>query len=150
MSTPELKFEWIRDRLSPWHKWADRNQINGAELPGIYLLAHFESPPRIVDPTDKRVIYVGITGKKPSSNQALKWRWQQFRQSAFGAKDGPHSGGNTYQKEFGRTHEAKLYVSALAIAREHPWYSAFILAAERLLIWEYALRHNGLPTCNKE
>jgi len=147
MPTPELKFEWISDRLSPWRKWSDRDQVNGAELPGVYLLAHFESLPRSVDPMDKRVIYVGETH---SSDQGLKWRWQGFQRSAFGPRPSSHAGGNTYREMFDPTHVANLYVSALPIALEQPWYSAFILAAERLLIWEYALRHHRLPVCNKE
>lgn len=145
MSTTELKLEWISDRLSLWHKWSDRNQINGAELPGVYLLAHLEFPPSTVDPRDERVIYVGETH---SSNQGLKWRWQEFQRSAFGPEQSNHAGGNTYRETFGPAHVAELYVSGLAIALEEPWYFAFILAAERLLIWEYALRHHRLPNCN--
>ena len=135
-----------------------RSKMRG--LPGVYLLAHFESSPRTVDPKDERIIYVGIAGKKDYDKKSLKERWKQFHQAAFGnnAGNGPHSGGNTYARTFNPDRaerkaqelSGKLYVSALAIAREPPWYSAFILAAERLLIWEYALRHHSRPKCNKE
>jgi hypothetical protein len=74
----------------------------------------------------------------------------EFQRCAFGTKDGYHSGGNTYRREFGATQQTNLYVSALAIDLEQPWYSAFILSAERLLIWEYAMKHCRLPRCNKE
>jgi hypothetical protein len=123
--------EWIARRLSPWTAWKLRNQISGSRFPGVYLLAHLETIPDFADPLDRRIIYIGETH---SANADLKWRWREFNRCAFGVKDGGHSGGNTYRSKFGGTPNANLHVSALAVALEQPWYSAFILAAERLLI----------------
>jgi hypothetical protein len=116
-------------------------------LPGVYLLGHFESVPDTVDPTDDRIIYIGETH---SVDQSLKFRWQAFQQGAFKLGSGPHSGGNTYHKTFGLTREKELCVSALALKLDQPLCSAFILAAERLLIWQFVLRHGRLPECNEE
>lgn len=139
--------QWIGARLSPWTAWSLRDQINGSNLPGVYLLGHFDTAPGTVDPQDRRIIYVGETH---APNQGLKWRWRAFERCAFGTKAGSHAGGNTYQETFpGATQKADLCVSALPIDLSQPWYSAFILAAERLLIWEYAVRHYCLPRCNK-
>ncbi len=146
---PELKFRWIADRLSPWTLWPRRSEFSplGWMLPGVYLLAHLNSLPRNVDPTDERIVYIGETH---AVDQSLKIRWQAFQQGAFKHGKGPHAGGNTYYRMFGVSRERELCVSGLALKLEQPWGSAFILAAERLLIWEFVRRHGRLPQCNKE
>jgi hypothetical protein len=148
-SMPELSPLWIADRLSPWTLWHQRSEFSplGWMLPGVYLLAHLESLPDTVNPTDERIIYIGETH---SVDQGLKWRWRAFQQSAFKLGRGPHAGGNTYHRTFGVSREKELCVSALAVKLEQPWCSAFILAAERLLIWQYVLKNGRLPECNKE
>jgi hypothetical protein len=149
MSTPELNTRWIADGLSPWIQWSRRSEFSplGWMLPGVYLLAHLESLPDTIDPTDERIIYIGETH---ALDQALKFRWQAFHQGAFKLGNGPHAGGNTYHKTFGASREKELCVSALALKLDPPLRSAFILAAERLLIWQFVLKHGRLPRCNKE
>ena len=82
--------------------------------------------------------------KQHKPGRTLQDRWYEFDQSAFGKTYGNHAGGNTCRDEFGVARKPDLYVSALPVGLGDPWYSAFILAAERLLIWEYALRHQHL------
>jgi len=147
VSTPVLEVGWIEGRSSPWTAWKDRGEIAENDRPGIYVLAHFFAAPRTVDPICSEVVYIGEAHK---AGRSLRDRWREFDQSAFGKAYGNHAGGNTYRDEFGATQTLNLHVSALPIAVAESWYSAFILAAERLLVWQYALRHQRLPRCNKE
>jgi hypothetical protein len=147
MSTPLLTIDWIKSQLSPWTAWPARSQIQGATFRGVYLLGHFKSVPNIVDPTAKEVAYIGET-HRPGRN--LDSRWWEFDKSAFGPKEANHSGGNTYRIQFGNVQTADLYVSAMPVNLGDPHCAAFILAAERLLVWEYVQRHSRLPACNSE
>jgi hypothetical protein len=147
MSTPVLEIQWIRDRLSQWTAWHYRSGIADNGNPGVYVLAHFSEAPQSVDPICAEVVYVGEAHK---AGRSLCDRWWEFDRSAFGKAYDNHAGGNTYRDEFGASQRLSLYVSALPIALAEPWYPAFILAAERLLVWQYALRHRRLPRCNRE
>jgi len=145
MPTPELELRWIEGRLAPWTAWDHRDGIADSDCPGVYVLAHFATAPQTVDPLCSEVVYIGETHKH---GRSLRDRWWEFDRSAFSGKE-LHAGGITYRAEFGPAQKPNLYVSALPVALDKPWYSAFIVAAERLLIWQYALRHQRLPRCNK-
>ncbi len=102
MQEPKISF-------SPWTRWRERTTLEGIQLPGLYVLAHFETPPSgPADPQAQQIIYVGET-----CDNSLIGRWREFERSPFNGKDG-HSGGRTYHTHFGARGE-ELYVSALPV-----------------------------------
>lgn len=136
-------------RFQPWTHWSKREGIQRCDLPGVYVLARFESqPPDEVDPTCVEVIYIGET-----SRNSLSGRWYQFRRSAFELKGG-HSGGWTFAARFCDNKvgpaPAWLHVAAVPVDLHEPHASAFIRFAERRLIWEYVQRHGVMPQCNRK
>ena len=131
----ELKFR-------PWTLWLHRGDIDGSELPGIYLLARFKCVvPKRVDPLDAEVVYVGET-----SGQDLNARWYQFNRSAFEGKFG-HSGGKSYREKVAKT-PTSLYLAALPVDFGEPLSSTFIRYIERLVLLEYVCKHGMRPICN--
>lgn len=46
--------------FTQWHRWKDRGSLDGVHLPGVYLLAHFQTVPGgPADPTEKQIVYIG-------------------------------------------------------------------------------------------
>lgn len=129
-----------------WLPWSKRSQSKCAELPGVYLLAHFDSiQPGRVDPTTREVVYIGQTAAN-----SLKRRWTNFEKSATTGKSS-HSGGRNYHDAFPQSELARLHVNPLPVydisGRE---LRAYLLFVERSLIWSYFTRWGELPACNKE
>ena len=129
-------------RFQRWTLWCDRIDIKGAASPGVYLLAQYTSSvPKIVDPLNPEIVYVGET-----SGQTLRSRWNQFNRSAFDGKFG-HSGGRNY-REIIRRNSRSLYVAALPVDFEEPYSSTFIRYLERLILVDFVFRHGRRPVCN--
>ena len=138
-----MRHPWTR--LSAWIPWEERDILAGAELPGVYLLAHFAGTPRgQADPLAKAIIYIGET-----CDNSLKGRWYQFNRSAFHGKPG-HSGGSTYREQHLRFRR-QLHVAAIPIEglgeAVQPY---FIRHLERKLLWQYILKWGRPPACNRK
>ncbi|MFO8056784.1 MAG: hypothetical protein R6V10_05775 [bacterium] len=132
-------------RLSEWMPWSRKDNFNGKNNPGVYVLAKFSGklPSGPADPSISNVIYIGET-----CNQSLARRWYQFGRSAFESRGG-HSGGWTYLELFGDSgHD--LYVAALAITKEEPYLSADIRLIEREFLSKYVYANNEYPNCNRK
>ena len=133
---PKVKF-------SNWVPWEQRTQLSCANIPGIYLLLKDTKVPEgAASSRDKKIIYIGETGKK------LKERWAQFEKSATKGAKG-HSGGKTYYKEFGGD-MINLHVAAMGLELKHPSAGPIRLYLERKLIMEYVFQNERLPICNKK
>lgn len=133
--------------FQPWVPWANRNDIHGRDVPGVYLLGRFDSgAPETIDLQANEIIYIGET-----CNQTLRKRWYQFHRSGFLRKSG-HSGGWAFSDKFcdGRTIESVdwLYVAPYPVNMEEPYRSAHIRFVERWMLWLYVDRHGHLPPCN--
>ena len=131
--------------FSPWKKWEARDQLNGKDYAGIYVLARFSSPPTDeADPLNDHVVYIGET-----CENSLSGRLYQFNRSAFFAKAG-HSGGWAYRERMGTAWDG-LYVTVFPIRNlAEPHRSAFIRRMERQLLWEYVKRWGRRPLCNSK
>ena len=135
--------------IGPWVPWRSRLDVEGCDLPGVYLLGQFTNgaPPQ-VDAGAPEVIYVGET-----CDQTLAKRWYQFNRSAFLQKSG-HSGGWTFAAEFCQSQIVEpfdwLYVAAYPVDMDEPRRSAHIRFVERWLLWTFVDRHNRLPRCNSK
>jgi hypothetical protein len=130
---------------SPWTKWENRAQIEGVELPGVYVLARFKADaPKKVDPTDPAVVYIGET-----CDQNVLARLYQFGRSAFEEKAG-HSGGWTFRAKKVAPAARGLWVAAMGVKAKKAEGPAIIRLIERLLIWGYVNRHGEMPCCNRK
>lgn len=131
-----------------WTRWTDREEIDGHDQPGVYLLAKCNRRPSRVYPLAKQIIYIGET-----CNQTLWSRWRQFHCAAFEGRPG-HSGGLTFGAHFSSRRSSAagdgLYLAALPVHLEEPNRSAYIRYVERLLIWEYLQRFGCYPLCNRK
>jgi hypothetical protein len=130
--------------FSQWVPWTKRINLDGIDLPGVYLLAHFtDQPPMSLNPHAQEIIYIGET-----CNQTLRQRWYQFNRCAFHEGRG-HSGGIKYRKLFAGRYKDRLYLSAFPViglnAELRPLFIRYI---ERKLILEYALNWDKSPICN--
>lgn len=135
--------------FSKWTPWAARNEIDGCDQPGVYIIARIGAGcPEAVNPLATEVVYIGET-----CSQTLKRRWYQFNRSAFERKPG-HSGGKTFAAAFVdepvASPSTRLHVAACPVLMGEPHRSAFIRHAERKLIWEYVQEHGQLPRCNSK
>ena len=142
MSEPEIVF-------SPWKPWSEREDIDVANRPGVYLLAHFAHgiiPQGRADPLDPNIVYIGET-----HGRTLAERWREFSRSAETGKKA-HAGGRSYHKTFKKLRD-DLYVAAFS-PNQPDWtsrcFSFFIRYVEWKLIWDYARRHKADKLCNKE
>ena len=132
----------MTDRFSSWRPWADRNNLPGLDLPGVYMLAHRGGEPAGAAPLTTSVVYIGET-----CTRSLGKRLDEFARSAGTGRRG-HSGGRAYHERFGAP-RPELHVRVLAVTIADPILrSAWIRHRERLLIWRHALAHEGLPVCN--
>ena len=129
--------------FSPWTQWADRAAIRNSHLPGVYLLARFETPPpRQVEALAAEVVYIGEV-----HDNSLLGRWQQFHRAAFEGKAG-HAGGLAYGDRIGDD-GASLYVAAFVPeGLTRAMRALYIRYVERKLVWEYASRWDAPPLCN--
>lgn len=127
--------------FSHWVRWAERSSLDGIELPGVYLLAHFQAVPEgPADPAAEQVVYIGAT------DRSLADRWRDFDRVIAGKAEN-HSGGVTYRKLFGHRIE-DLFVAALPV-RLHKrlswWFSQHV---EAQLLWEFVWKWGSPPRCN--
>lgn len=134
--------------FSIWQKFDDFRKDDISQLPGVYILAHYDKVPRgIPITTSPKIIYVGETTK-----QKLTKRLYDFERSAFLQVNG-HSGGWTYSDKILKNIKQKsapdnLYVSALAVDRPEIESKAYIKLIERLVIWEFYQKNKRYPECN--
>jgi hypothetical protein len=135
---PERKAEF-----SPWIPWHDRAAFEHRKLPGVYVIAYFESVPGgPADPLSEQVVYIGET-----CDRTLHVRWRQFHNSAFLKKRG-HSGGMTHAK-LRKIPPGGLFVAALPFAASAN-RSLHVRYVERKLIWEFAQKWGSGPCCNRK
>ena len=130
--------------FSQWTRWTARRSLDGIDKPGVYILAHFTTPPTgNADPQAKEIIYVGETCER-----TFQTRWREFERAAFQNGD-THAGGITYREIFGDNGDT-LFVAAFPLgALSKELRSLFIRYVERKLILEYALKWGAAPECNK-
>lgn len=99
----------VHDRFTSWYRWRDRNEIAGIKLPGVYVVAVFDSSlagqPFSWIP---EVMYVGMT----NSAAGLKGRLKQFDITIAGKRG--HGGADRARYEY-RDYPSlvdRLYVAA--------------------------------------
>jgi hypothetical protein len=130
--------------FTEWHRWRDRGSLQGSDLPGVYLLAHFQATPGGPGvPTEKQIVYIGAT----ESDRSLAERWQDFDRAIAG-KANNHSGGKTYRRLFGHRVD-DLYVAALPVRLDKGFSKWFRLHAEATAKWEYVWQWGSPPMCNR-
>jgi hypothetical protein len=141
MRAPKVKF-------TPWKHWTKRTEIDGADGPGVYLLAHFprgQVPRGNASPLDPNLVYSGETMGK------LSRRWNDFDRSAQTGKKG-HAGGRTYHERFHKI-RGNLYVAAYC-PKQSKWtsrcHSFFVRYVEARLVWEFAMTHVPDQLGNKD
>jgi len=133
---PEIKF-------SKWTKWEERNNLDGINEVGVYLLAKFESEPTEINLKDINIIYIGETCN------SLKIRLNQFNSSGIKGKDG-HSGGHTYNTKYhGET--KNLYVSIFPIKELEGFLKKlYVRYIERKILVEHLAEHGNNSLLNKK
>ena len=141
MSEPKIIF-------SPWKLWKKRAEIDVADRPGIYLLAHFapgKIPRGSASPLDPNLVYIGETHRR-----TLAKRWSEFGHSAATGKLA-HAGGSAYHKKFKKLRD-DLYVAAFSPKQpDGPRCQSFLIRyVEWKLVWGYVRTHNPDKLCNKE
>jgi len=98
----------MADGFSQWEKWANRNELQGIQLPGVYAVALSDKD---ISGTEfcwrQEVIYVGMTNAKGG----LKSRLQQFDDTIKGG-DG-HGGAQRVRHKYSDPKKLipRLYVS---------------------------------------
>ena len=113
--------------LSPFLPWERRGEHRDA--PGVYAIATGNAD---------NIIYIGLTVQ----SDGLRGRLRQFHRSATTGQPG-HAGGVTYSQRFGPDVSALLVAVHLphAVNTTATVMGAYVLYAERLLIWRYVARH---------
>ncbi|VVD63246.1 hypothetical protein PAQ31011_00205 [Pandoraea aquatica] len=136
-------------KLSPWVKFKDYKSLDDCRLPGIYVLARFDSPPSSpASVTAKEIVYIGET-----TGQDIAKRLYQFGRTAFG-RFPAHSGGSKFSDEFldKRVCEQPpddLYVAIMGVSPAGAEKaSVYIKFLERAAIWLFFQKYNALPRCN--
>lgn len=122
--------------LSAWIPWNERDKL--PDVPGVYLIAKG---------TPDNVIYIGKTW----GGEGLRRRLRNFHRSACSGNKG-HSGGVTYNEKYGLDVADLLVATHVSniIRSDAQIMNAYVLFAERTLIWEYVEVHGEIPICNKE
>ncbi|MDG3440235.1 hypothetical protein [Nitrospirillum amazonense] len=136
--------------FSPWISKARFLETRLSEpsfrQPGLYLLAHFATPPEGPAQLDiPEIIYVGETTK-----QTIGIRLDQFFTSADKQKSG-HSGGWTYLRlsTGSKLPTGDLHISILPVARDVAEHSGFLIKhIERAIIWNIIEKLGVPPVCN--
>lgn len=131
-------------KFTTWIKWSERNNLDNIDLPGVYILAKFKTPPKESSYLDENIIYIGET-----CNQKLKTRLNQFNRSAFQEKNG-HSGGWSYAEKFDDDDGSNLYVAIFPLDESKDINSMYIRYFERKIILKYALQHGWDKLLNKK
>ncbi len=138
----------MKPKFSEWTKFSNREKLAGINVPGVYLLAHFERKPSgRANFTSDRIVYIGET-----TSQTILKRLYQFQRSAFKKKTS-HSGGGSYNDKclLGKavTEEPNnLCVAILPVNKEYKERKAYIKYVERLAIWEFFVKNKVYPKCN--
>lgn len=165
-------------RFGAWVSWQDRNSQSDKNLPGIYVIGHFENqtPPNgAADPLDPNIIYIGEGRRKLSS------RWNAFDKATFGRTN------ETRREAPNITDPSRLFVAFMTssplqwldwdedslakkqnitveevrrLLRQYETTAgakekgalngAWIKFVERKLILDFLLKWDKLPDCNKE
>ncbi len=96
-----------------WFCWDDRNSIDRAENPGVYILtlSYRNIAGKSASIGDAQ--YIGMT----NGQKGLKGRWGKFHRAIHGHTDGTHSGGVAAYKALGHydAWDLNLYVAALPV-----------------------------------
>jgi len=135
-------------RATPaWYQWANRENIEGSERVGAYVLGVFEgaTAPREGILSEK-VVYVGVAQGRTRS---LRLRWRDFDRTAQGRADN-HSGASTFrEKNFDLK---KVWLVAFPVSDGVTQAEAGCLAQlfEREILWHYCKKNKRLPACNKK
>lgn len=135
-------------KFRKWVKFAHYKELGCLSLPGVYVLAHFSSPPENeICIYANHTVYIGET-----TSQTLSKRLYQFGRSAFLKKNG-HSGGHTYSRVFWDNKPLNevpdnLYVAVLPVDKAPKESKAYIKLVERLVIWEFFQENGDYPSCN--
>ena len=130
-------------RFCPWTPWPRRNEITNSHLPGVYLLATWDTePPAQTDPRSEALIYVGET-----TEQSLQGRWQQFDRAAFESRPG-HTAGLAYRDILADDGESLYVATFVPEGLRRDLRTLFIRYIERRLLWEWARRHGEPPMLN--
>lgn len=140
MQTPEIIF-------SEWHAWDDVKSIPCGNLPGLYIIARFQSKPQgAAQPNAQELIYIGETHGK---SQSISKRLQKFfKASQVGEMIHKHSGGNRFNRIMGNDLN-NVYAAGFApIMKDARFLNSFIFYTERKLIWEYIILYGRIPRCN--
>ncbi len=132
-----------------WHSWNDIVATSDPLLsealkrPGAYSIA--VDPPKIVDPTEREVVYIGETHRR-----TLRQRLLEFGRSAgFGGTRAGHSGGLRWTElDPCPTHQQfRVALCPVPTIWEHDARGdAFPSAVEGNALLSYAVRHGRLPS----
>lgn len=115
--------------FSHWTRWTERLSLEGIDLPGVYLLAHFDVVPTgPANPQEERIFYIG-----ESHDGFLKGRLRGFG-SVLSNSNGrsSHSGGRTYLEEFG-TQKDNIYVAVFPMRPDSTLQKAVEKAVEEFI-----------------
>lgn len=136
--------------FSRWVEWENKDMLGDSlNEQGLYMLAHFEhNVPETVDLVPE-IVYIGITGKKDTSDKTLRKRLSEFNSVVNGNAEN-HSGGKTYFRKFGGI-QPNLYITVSAEkSRKGLERACYLLMMERILIWRFVRKFCKRPTCNSE
>jgi hypothetical protein len=127
----------IQIHLTTWQPWVKREAALDA-VAGVYVIAKA---------VPDNQIYIGKTW----GEDGLRGRLRAFNRSALTGQKG-HAGGVTYHSMFGANVDDLLFAmhSSMVIRDDPAILNAYILYAERSLIWEHVELHGRMPVCNSE
>jgi len=135
-----LIVQWVLANLTAWTPWQNRAQINGIDLPGVYIIAESANPAP-VHALDPQIVCIGYTSR------TLCERLDEFDSTAFGTRD-LHNPAIRH-REKSRALADSLSVSVLGLDLQEPWRSIVPPVLEDLLFWAYKERHGDLPFDNQ-
>jgi hypothetical protein len=130
-----------------WHKWDDKNNIDGTERLGAYVLGVWNNslcPKSNV--LSEEVVYIG---EVHGNSRDLMARWKEFEKVALGKAEN-HSGAKTFRQKGFLVED--LWLVAFPVPKHFNILGDGILAQllERELIWTYYTEYKKLPICNKK
>ena len=140
MNIANLIVQWVLANLTAWTPWQNRAQINGIDLPGVYLIAEL-LPPGPAHPFDEETVCIG------STSRPLSERLDQFDATAFRGQ-GSHGPAERHRENRGAAADS-LSVCVLALDLQEPWRSIVPPFLESLLFWAYKERTGDLPFDNR-
>lgn len=136
--------------LGKWFPWDKRQEIDGYEKPGVYLLARDETlslPSEPVDPLDEQIVYIGETSGRKNPRSLWK-RWREFESTVYKG-EGNHAGGETYFKRYGPD-ISKLTVAAMSVNPSIKEIRKSLKYIEYKLLLNFILKHKRFPACNRK